>query len=326
MVRNAFFAFKRLIERCRSGRVWAEKTLVVGPIQPVDGDSVASTKALILHLRKQGKQAYTLPTTHMYKQLQWILHPSDLHPACLPHASAELTTACAQQAYDALLAQWQPDEIVLVDGQPDKLGFDTRGVPVFTVDHHTGHGARDDRDAYIQPAPAAGCLLIEKFGIYEPILVVAILTDTFWLRKNMPARAIDALYALRKHGLTDAVLSTIQRELMVPKDPRVLEALRHCQLSYTGTAAFAALAEKEPEIHRDVVGVLGYTFRHLCVVRGDGYVSLSTKDDAKSVRPLAIKYGGDGHKNSAAGYLKSLDASILDELRKNFMAEFGNVK
>jgi nanoRNase/pAp phosphatase (c-di-AMP/oligoRNAs hydrolase) len=324
MLRNAFLAFKRLIERWRPGRVWAERTLVVGPVQPVDGDSVASTKALILHLRKLGKEAFTLPTVHMYKQLRWILHPSDLHPTCLPYVTEDLTTACVQQAYDALLEKWRPDEIVLVDGQAEKLGFDTRGVSVFTVDHHLGHGPRDDRNAYIQPAPAAGCLLIERFGICEPILAVAILTDTFWLRKNMPGRAVDALYALRRHGLTDEVLSAIQSELMVPKDPRVLEALRGCDLRYQGTAAFVVLKEKNPEIHRDVVGILGYTFRHLCVVRADGYVSLSTKDNAKSVRPIAIKYGGDGHRNSAAGYLQTLEPSVLDDLQARFMAEFGD--
>jgi nanoRNase/pAp phosphatase (c-di-AMP/oligoRNAs hydrolase) len=296
----------------------------VGPDQPVDGDSVASTKAVIDHLRKLGLEAYTLPTIHMYPQLAWILSASDIHPACLPFASAGLTVYDLQKVYDELIAVWRPDEIVLVDGQSDRLGFDPRGIKIYTIDHHMGRGARDDEGAYIQPAPSAGSLLIEHFGIYEMILVVSILTDTFWLRKNMPARAIDALYALRQHGLTDEVLATIQSKLMVPKSPKVLEALRSCDLRYEDRTVFAALNGSDPEVHREVVAFLGYYFCNLCVARGDGYVSFSTKDATKSVLPLAVKCGGGGHTNSAAGHLRSTAPAALSDLHDQFMAEFGD--
>src|SRR5215470_10425560 len=143
---------RALFKRSTKARKWAAKTLVVGPSEPVDGDSVACTKALINHLRKLGLDAYTLPTITMYPQLQWILEPADLHPACRQSATARLTTDNLQQAYDTLLEVWRPDEIVVVDGQDDRLGFDRRGVPTFTIDHHLDHGTRDDETACIQSA------------------------------------------------------------------------------------------------------------------------------------------------------------------------------
>src|SRR4030095_6464548 len=175
---------RTIANRLSGGRRWASRTLVVGPAEPVDGDSVSCTKALLNHLRKMGKEAYTLPTLAMYAQIEWILSVEDLHPACFALTSEHLTTGDLQRAFDALIAVWKPEEIVLVDGPVSQLGFDPRGIPVVTIDHHTSNGARDDEQAYIQPAPSAGCLLIEHFGIYDPILLVSILADTFWLSQN----------------------------------------------------------------------------------------------------------------------------------------------
>lgn len=319
-----FQHLKRLIAGVRAGRSWARKTLVVGPSQPVDGDSVACTRALISHLRKLGGEAYTLPVLSMYPQLQWILEPGDLHSACRPFADDRLVTANLQEAYDALLAQWRPDEIVLVDGQPDRLGFDPRGVRLFTIDHHLDHGSRDDRDAYVQAAPSAGCLLIARFGVYEPILSVSILTDTFWLRQNLPAQAIDSLCALRARGLTDEILIDLQRKLIVLKDPEIIWALSTCDFRRQGQAAFVVIKSTQPEIHRGVCAEMGYFFSHFCVVRGDGYVSFKTTDVTRSVLQLAITNGGGGHHNMAAGQLQSLDPEQLDKLYAEFMALFGD--
>jgi hypothetical protein len=303
------------------GRSWKQRTLVVGPTEPVDGDSVACTKALIAHLRKQGKEAFTLPTIAMYPQIEWILDMSDFHPAVLMYASEHYTTGELQAAYDNLLRSWRPDEIVLVDGPPNRLGFDPRGVPVFTIDHHTDKAhARDDEEAYIQPAPANGCLLIQHFGVYEPILVVSILTDTFWLRQNMPAEAIDSLKELRDHGLTDELLIEIQRRLMVPKNPEIILALQRSYLRVQGDAVFALLREADPDIHRGVMGELGYFFRNICVVRGDGYISFRTTDRQVHLRPLAIKWFGGGHDNVAAGRLTPMSDEALNALHADFMA------
>jgi endoglucanase len=49
---------------------------------------------------------------------------------------------------------------------------------------------------YIPPVFSVGCLLIDRFGIVDPILAVSILTDTFWFRQNMPAKAARYFAAL----------------------------------------------------------------------------------------------------------------------------------
>ncbi len=325
MLTKLLSAIRSLFHRQSSGRTWACKTLVVGPSQPVDGDSVACTKALITHLRNLGKQAFTLPTLHSYPQLAWILSKSDLHQACLPFATPELICTNLQDVYDAMLSQWRPDEIVLVDGQIDRLGFDRRGVPLFTIDHHVGSGTRDDSKAYIQAAPSAACLLIQRYCIYDPVLVVSVLSDTFWLRRNMPATAIDSLYALRKHGcLSDEALIDIQSKLMVAKDPDIVGAVRSSDLRYDrqSRSVFAAMTTCDHAIHRDVVALLGYYFHNLCVVRGDGYVSFTTRERDKSVRSLAIACGGGGHDHSAAALLDSMERPRLDELCATFMSHF----
>lgn len=301
---------------------WKKRTLVVGPVAPVDGDSVSCTRAMIDHLRKLGLEAYTLPTIAMYAQIQWILTAGHLHPGSLPFASDKLTTPDLQACYDALLLVWRPDEILLVDGAPDRLGFDPRGVPVRVIDHHVDRGTRDDKDAYIQPASCAGSLLIKKFRIYDPILVVAILTDTYWLRQNLPAEAIEALYLLRKKGgLTDATLVEIQQKLKVPGDPRVIDAIRTSKLRRTNEAVFVVLEDKDPELHRGVCGELGYFFKHLCVVRGDGYVSFRTTDLKLDLSKMARDHWhGGGHRNMSAGRLEDLNPDTLAGLYEDFMA------
>jgi len=322
--------FKKTIARIRAyarkrrltNRKWARKTLVIGPAQPVDGDSVACTAAVLSHLRKKGIEAYTLPTLAMYSQIDWILTREDIHPACHTLMNGHLTTTNLQAAYDAVLAVWRPDEVVLVDGHIP--GFDLRGVRQYLIDHHIreGVGQVDDESAFIRLAPSVGCILIEDFGIYEPILSVSILTDTFWFRQNSPAQAISAMDKLVQNGLTDQLLSIYQKRLMVHKDSHILSAMRESDLRFAlnGEAAFVVLTSNAPEIHRGVMGELGYFCHHMCVVRGDGYVSFRTTADSLDLRPLAIKYGRGGHAKQAAGQVDAKDASALDRLFADFVA------
>jgi hypothetical protein len=298
---------------------WQRKTLVVGPVQPVDGDSVACTKALISHRRQQGLEAYTLPTRAMYAQLAWILEQADYHPASLSLASVDFTTDDLQAAYDAVLKVWRPDEVLLVDGC--KLGFDSRGIKVFTIDHHVnGVEVRDDDDAFIQAAPSAGCLLIDRYSIFDPILAVSILTDTFWLRHNQPATASRYLAILAENGLTDAMLIEMQEKLMVRKDPRIVLGLQQADLRFAGDCAMAVLKTVDLEVHRGVMGELGYFAKHVCVVRADGYVSFKTVDQSIDLRPLATKYGGGGHPTIAAAQMKSARPDVIESLFLDFQS------
>jgi nanoRNase/pAp phosphatase (c-di-AMP/oligoRNAs hydrolase) len=302
---------------------FADRVLVVGPKEPVDGDSIASTKALINFLRSQGKQAYTLPTVAIYDQIDWLIEIADISPAALAAAPSvvdryhDSTTADLQKAYDAALAEFNPGEIILVDGQPEWLGFDTRGVKVYTIDHHVKNGTRNDQDAFIQKAPSAGGLLIDYFGIYDPILAVSLLTDTFWLRQNSPVKAVRLLAKLTENGLTDELLVEMQRKLMVKKDPQIIEEMRHSNLSFSpdGESVVAFLKSNDPEIHRGIVGELGYFARHLCVVRADGYASLRTVDRNLDMAKLAGQFKGGGHHNVAAAHL---DNSTEDLLKADF--------
>lgn len=313
-------ALARLVRALKPARQWSDRTLVVGPSEPVDGDSVASTKAIINHLRKQGKQAYTLPTIAMYPQIAWVLESNDYHPAALSFTSFSKTTDDLQSVFDHLLENWRPDEIILVDGPRSRLGFDPRGISTFTIDHHLDLGARDDEDAFIQPAASAGCLLIEHFGIYEPILAVSILTDTFWLRQSYPAQAARALALLAEHGLTDDLLIELQRKLIVHKDPKIITALHDAdiRISTDGTAIFATLKDSSPQIHRGVMAELGYFSGNIIAVRPDGYASMRTNAQNKNLQPLAAKYGGGGHRTFAAAQLAKVTPETLDDLWCDF--------
>lgn len=320
MFRNLFYGLWRLMTSGRTRR-WSKRTLVIGPSQPVDGDSVACTKAMLNFLRKQGLEAFTLPTLAMYKQIAWILTRDDYHPSSLATANQDFVVASLQEAYDALLQSWRPDEILLLDGPLSRLGFDPRGVTVFNVDHHIVDTEHNDRNAYVAVAPSVGCLLMEKFRIYDPILAVSILTDTFWLRQNMPARAAQYLGVLCKHGLTDVVLADIQRKLMVRKDPNIVMAMNEAEMRIEGDIAFVVLKNGRAEIHRGVMAELGYFCHHICVVRPDGYVSFKTENSEVDLRPLATKYGGGGHQTVAAGQLPAgFTAALLEGLHADFVA------
>jgi len=305
-------------KRHSQGR-WAKKTLVVGPAQPVDGDSVSCTVALIDYLRKKGLEAYTLPTLMMYRQIDWIISSAHIHPACRRLIKSNFTCDNLQAAYDALLEVWRPDEVVIVDGH--LLGFDTRGVPLYVIDHHVRGAEVDDENGCIKAAPSCGCLLIERFGIIDPILAVSILTDTFWFRQNMPAGAIKHMARLVAHGLTDEKLAHYQKLLMVRKDAGVITAMQHADVRFglDGDAAFVVLDETDPEIHRGVAGELAYFSRHMCVVRGDGYVSFRTVDERIDLRPLAEHYGRGGHAQQAAGQVDISDPAQVDQLYHDFI-------
>jgi nanoRNase/pAp phosphatase (c-di-AMP/oligoRNAs hydrolase) len=304
---------------------------VVGPSQPVDGDSVACTKALILHLRKQGLEAFTLPTITMFSQIDWILGNEDIHPSALEFTGGKRVTGDLQGAYDALIAKWLPDEIIVVDGQANRIGFDTRGVKVYTIDHHVKPDVRqDDENGFVQPAPAAGCLLIERFGIMEPILVVSILTDTFWLRHHEPSRATRALAELTRHGLDNELFEDYQRKLRTRKNPLILEELKRAvvRTSPNEEAVFVVLATDDPEIHRGVMGELGYFYRHIATVRGDGYVSLVTVDPHVDLRDLVAQFANygsaGGHKDSAAISFASIDDTLIEALSAAYFAFIGD--
>lgn len=313
-------AQERVNDRVLRHQSWSPRTLVIGPSKPIDGDSVACTKAIITHLRKLGKEAYTLPTPVMYAQIAWILSTDDYHPAGIADG---LTTDDLQKAYDAVIAVWRPDEIILVDGQLPLMGFDPREVPVFTIDHHTHKGTADDASAFIQPASSAGCLLIDHFGILDAILVVSILTDTFWLRQHMPAQAAVRLAKLVEAGvLTDELLIDIQHKLMVRKDPHVVEVLREGSLrtSKSRRSVFVILKDPNPEVHRGVMAELGYFFDNICCIRGDGYTSFKLYVKSKDLPPLAIKYGGGGHEDVAGGQLAvPLDTETVNRLEQDFL-------
>lgn len=313
---------KKRLSKFMRARKWGKRILVVGPVSPVDGDSVSCCYAVVEKARANGLEAYTLPTVATYPQLDWILQKHHIHPALHGMVSEKLTTTDLQACYDALLRVWRPDEIVLVDGQPDRLGFNPRGVKVFTIDHHVDNGVQDDQDAYIQPGSSAGVHLIKKFGIYDAMLVVSILTDTFWLRQNLPSEAIEALYLLRKYGgLTDEVLIDLQRKLRVPGDPRVIDAIRAGQMHRTADSVFIVLKDTNPEVHRGVCAEMGYFFKHLCVVCGNGYVSFRTADPEVNVAVLAReRWSGGGHPNMAAGRVQVDKEEQLSNLHEDFNA------
>ncbi len=107
MFRNLLAGLWRFMTSMRTRR-WSKRTLVIGPSQPVDGDSVACTKAMIDFLRKQGLEAYTLPTLAMYQQIAWILQRDDYHPSSLSTANQNFVVQDLQEAYDALLKSWRP--------------------------------------------------------------------------------------------------------------------------------------------------------------------------------------------------------------------------
>jgi nanoRNase/pAp phosphatase (c-di-AMP/oligoRNAs hydrolase) len=306
----------------KTGKYWRPRSLVVGPFEPVDGDSVACTKAVITWLRKHGLEAYTLPTLTMYSQLEWILERSDFHPSVsLPTGSNRFLTDNLQRTYDTLLQSWRPSEIVLVDGTPGRLGFDPRGVSVYSIDHHVQDQTRDDHAAFVRSAPSAGCLLIEQFNILEPILAVSILTDTFWLRHNQPSSALKSFARLAKHGLTDMLLAEYQQKLMVKKDSQIVETIRKADMRFfaDGQAVFAVINESNPEIHRGVMGELGYFCNHICVVRADGYASLKTGDPKLDVSALAAKFGGGGHRNMAAMRLDTVSPQTIENVYQEFV-------
>ncbi len=299
------------------------RILVIGPVQPVDGDSVASTAAMLAHLRKGGIEAYTLPTLAMYDQIDWILTRDDIHPACHGLMSDRLTTIDLQGSYDAVLAAWKPDAVILLDGHLP--GFDMRGVKTYLIDHHIreGVGEVNSDTTFIKKAPSVGCLLIEHFGITEPILAVSILTDTFWFRHSNPAEAIRQMAVLTRNGLTDQLLTIYQKRLMVHKDTHILEAIRNAvdmKFALNGDVAFIVLDDSDPETHRGIMGQLGYFSHHMCAVRGDGYISFRTTDEKIDLRPLATKYKRGGHPSQAAGQVDVHDIDALEQLWLDFLA------
>jgi nanoRNase/pAp phosphatase (c-di-AMP/oligoRNAs hydrolase) len=258
----------------------------------------------------------------MYPQVEWILERADFHPSTRFAANTpRFLIDNLQDCYDKLLQVWHPSEIVLVDGPAERLGFDPRGVKVYSIDHHVHLKAdRDDRNAFLCSAPSAGCVLIEHFNILEPILAVSILTDTFWLRHNQPSSALKSFARLATHGLTDSLLAEYQRKLMVKKDSHILEALRSAdmRLFQDGDAVFAAIKDTSPEIHRGIMGELGYFCRHICVIRGDGYVSMKTIDPNIDLSVLATKFGGGGHKHMAAMKLDTVSPQAIEAVYSEF--------
>ncbi len=166
--------------------------------------------------------------------------------------------------------------------------------------------------------------MIEDFNILEPILAVSILTDTFWLRQNHPSSALKSFARLTQSGLTDSLLAEYQRKLMVKKDSHLLQAIRKAEMRFFANdqGVFAILTDSSPELHRSIMGQLGYFCEHLCVVRSDGYVSVKTSNPNVDLSVFARKFGGGGHQNMAAIKLATVSAETIEAVYNEFKALF----
>ncbi len=298
-----------------------------------DGDSVGSSLALGLGLRKLGKTATVVRADDLPRNLSFLPGVDRVEPAEAVLASAG-----------------RYDGVILIDcGDPGRVGVSAglleRAAKVINIDHHLSNTRYGDLNCIEIGAAAAGEVvfrILKDLGVefdheIAGALYAAIVTDTGSFRyESTSARTHEIAAELLRYGVKPGEVSRHIWEEKPVSSLRLLErALRSLGLSEDGSLAWVSLTRSDFEetgASRDESeGIVNYP-RTLAGVEvavlfleeaapgsdgSPGEVKVSLRSNRwVDVSRVAGDFGGGGHARAAGCTLKA----GLEEARSRVLA------
>lgn len=289
----------------------AKRVLVVGHRHP-DGDSLACCVAVCRHYTRQGVEAKMWICGEVPSYLQWM---PDL----------------AEQESDPFSSS--PDLLIILDtpALQANLGFDFQklqksGTKVIAIDHHADRRIR--KPVYlsrrniprlnqtleqtefveiVQPHKVStASILIDYFGMKEPILYVGMRTDS----GNFTRDTLECMRLVTRLCITNDQIQEYHRNMKPrPKPPKVLQHLKANGIQpisgKQGELHLMGIEEDSKEIAKQTLGILRMFFPNVGVVWKSG---MSLRSEDVDVSSIADSLGGGGHSRAAG----SSEVSVND--------------
>jgi len=254
-------------------------SLVVGHVNP-DGDSLSSIKAVLNHLRSNGKTAVAKVEGTIPEHLSWILSEDDL-PKEIPEIE---------------------QTIVLDSGySEDRIGFEIK-EPFICIDHHDTrldeHNPR--KKIYVIKRCSTAAILALDFGIIDDVLLVGLYTDTLFMREWNEIMDVG-----RKLNITNEKAQQILTSIRPIRYSQALLGLKTAKLHKCRNGFMIAEVDEQDQIVvSEIMDTLFRYYENVCLVDGMNKARLRTSNqnliDSGKLADLAKVMGGGGHNFAAA--------------------------
>lgn len=268
-------------------------SLVIGHVNP-DGDSLSSIKAVLNHLRANGKTAFAKVAGKVPDHLGWILSDEDL-PKDTPRFEQTIVLDCG------------PSE--------ERTGFSINGN-IINIDHHetrrTSHNPRNG--VYVLDRCSTASALILDFGIIDEILLVGLYTDTLFMR-----RWNELQKCFRKVKVSDERAHNVLSACRPTRDKKALQVVQTAKIHRCRNGfILAETEEKDQGVISEVMETLLRYAEGVCLIDGLGKARLRTSNENIDVGAIAKMFGGGGHafasgcdangkRTTLMGVIKQLD-------------------
>ena len=265
-------------------------SLVVGHENP-DGDSLSSIKAVLTHLRSNGKTAVARVAGKMPEHLAWILSEDDT-PKELPEVEPTIVLDCG----------------------PDRVGFSVE-EPIINIDHHVtrveDHNPRNK--VYVLDRCSTAAALRLDFGLVDDILLVGLYTDTLFMRAWAELQK-----CFRKIEVSDERAHAILSACRPTRDRKALAALRTAEI-HRCRNGFLIAELKDEDDQAVVTEVMETLFRYaegVCLIASNGLARLRTSNENVDVGSLAKLFGGGGHTFASGFDAKGKKTAIMSVIKQ----------
>lgn len=270
-------------------------SLVIGHANP-DGDSLSSIKAVIDHLRKNGKAAFARVVGDIPEHLSWIVSDDDFAGR-----------------------DFEPEQTVVLDCAPteDRTGLPIAD-PVVNIDHHVSRKQEHSpaKRVYVLDRCSTAAALVLDFGITADVLLVGLYTDTLFMNSFNEVLKVARVLKL-DDGRAKEILSAI-------RPTRYLQALigiKNAKLHKCRNGFFVVeTEEKDPIVLSEMMDTLFRYSENVCLIDGCGQAKLRTSNKSlienEKLLEIADIFGGGGHPYAAGCCANGKRTTLISVLKQ----------
>ena len=279
------------------------KITIVSHLNP-DGDALGTSLGIYAILKGEGKQVEIVNATS----------PLPRHLNFLPNFSKIKNRI---EFDDGLL-------IACDTGSLDRLGFDVSGRDILNIDHHksnTYYGLYNIvKEEYVSASQVAYELFKEAYPLSQDAVTcfyTALVSDSqYFITNNVNKEVFDVTSDMIAYGIN---ISNVAYHLNCRKSLsslRILSSsLSTLELYFSGQLALVQATKEQMERaganYNDLIGIVDYGISlatvkiSVFVIELKEEIRVSIRSDKEiDISPLAVAFGGGGHKNSSGFGIK----------------------
>jgi nanoRNase/pAp phosphatase (c-di-AMP/oligoRNAs hydrolase) len=270
-------------------------SLVVGHVNP-DGDSLSSMKAVLNHLRANGKVAVAKVAGTVPENLAWIMGEEDL-PRKIPKVEQTIVLDCA------------PTE--------ERIGFKVV-EPIVNIDHHFTRRSEHapNQQVFILERCSTAAALVLDFGIIDEMLLVGLWTDTMFINDWN-----EVLKVAKKLELSDERAKEILVAIRPVRYTKALLGIKNAKLHKCRNGfLIVETDEDDPVVLSEMMETLFRYSENVCLVGGDGQARLRTSNkdliDTGKLAEISHIFGGGGHPYACVAIVNGRRKTLFSVIKQ----------